>query len=82
MALTAAVFVTGCAYDPAKRDRNWAHTGPEEIHVPISEALEAAKDACARETGDSKIPGYWSGYSDRFMACMKARGWIRAGSPL
>jgi hypothetical protein len=45
------------------------------------EALEAAKGACARETGDNRTPGAWRGYSDAFMACMKAKGWIRASNP-
>jgi hypothetical protein len=78
----AAFFITGCAYDPAKRDNNWAYSGPEQIHVPMPEALEAAKDTCARETAETKTPGYWAGYGSKFIACMNAHGWIRASSPL
>jgi hypothetical protein len=45
-------------------------------------AVEASKDACASETGDSKAAGTWTGYSSAFMACMKAQGWIRVSNPL
>jgi len=48
----------------------------------MNEALESAKDTCARETGESKIPGMWFGYSSRFIACMNGHGWTRVGSPL
>jgi hypothetical protein len=44
--------------------------------------FEAVKDTRARETGDGRTPGYWRGYSDAFMACMKAQGWIRVSNPL
>jgi hypothetical protein len=37
--------------------------------------IERAKDACARETGESKVPGYWMGFGNAFTNCMKARGW-------
>jgi hypothetical protein len=45
------------------------------------EAVDSAKDACARETGGSGTRNSLTGYSDAFMACMKARGWIRVGNP-
>ncbi len=45
----------------------------------LEEAFEAAKDACARETGDSRTPGYWLGHSNAFIACMKAQSWLRGG---
>ncbi len=41
------------------------------------EALEGARDACARETGESGTPSFWTGYSKVFVACMNARGWSR-----
>lgn len=46
------------------------------------EAIERAKDNCARETGTSKTPGYWFGYSGSFKTCMAAYGWSVGGSPL
>ena len=46
------------------------------------ERVERDKDACARETGDSKIPGYWFGFSNAFRACMLARGWSVGSNPL
>ncbi len=45
-------------------------------------AIEQAKEACARETGESKIPGYWMGYGRAFSACMRARGWSPGRSPI
>lgn len=45
-------------------------------------AIELAKDACARETGDSKTPGYWIGYGRAFKDCMKLRGWSEGGSAI
>jgi hypothetical protein len=42
-----------------------------------AEALQSARDACARSTGDSGTPGFWAGYSDAFVDCMRARGWMR-----
>ena len=44
--------------------------------------VESAKDSCARETGQSKTPGYWFGFGNAFEACMKARGWTVGRSPL
>lgn len=41
--------------------------------------IERAKDDCARETGDSKVPGYWFGFSRAFTDCMHARGWTVGG---
>ena len=46
------------------------------------EAAELAKEACVRETGESKIPGFWLGYSNAFITCMLARGWTRGSNPL
>ncbi len=46
------------------------------------EVIEQAKDACARETGDSKTPGDWFGFSTAFRNCMKARGWTVGRSPI
>lgn len=46
------------------------------------EIIERAKDSCARDTGSSKTPGYWMGYSSTFKACMAARGWSVGRSPL
>ena len=44
--------------------------------------IEQAKDDCARETGDSKVPGNWFGFSRAFTNCMYARGWTVGRSPL
>jgi hypothetical protein len=44
--------------------------------------IDHAKDNCARETGASKTPDYWFGYSRVFKVCMEARGWIEGRSPL
>ncbi len=41
------------------------------------DAMHAGQDACKRETGETGNPGLWSGYSDAFVACMNARGWVR-----
>lgn len=46
------------------------------------EAVEAAKDACARETGASGKRSFWTGYGAAFMACMNARGWSGLSNPL
>ena len=46
------------------------------------ELIEQAKDACARETGESKTPGYWFGFGSAFKDCMKARGWSVGRSAL
>jgi len=43
------------------------------------EVIEREKDSCAKETGDSKTPGYWFGYSRSFKDCMKLRGWRDGG---
>ena len=51
----------------------------ETLRQKHSEAIEAAKDACARETGDSRTPGYWIRYSGPFIACMQAQGWVLRG---
>ena len=40
------------------------------------EATDRAKEACARETGESLTPNIWTGYGAAFMTCMKARDWI------
>ena len=44
--------------------------------------IQEAKDSCARETGASKTPDYWTGYSRTFKDCMRARGWSVGRSPL
>jgi hypothetical protein len=44
--------------------------------------IEQAKENCVRETGESKTPGYWFGYSGSFKACMAAKGWSVGRSPL
>ena len=44
-------------------------------------ALDAAKDACARETGESNTPGYWLGYGSEFMSCMRSKGWRTVSNP-
>lgn len=44
--------------------------------------IEQAKEACASETGESKIPGYWMGFGRAFRACMSARGWSPGRSPI
>lgn len=44
--------------------------------------IEQAKDHCARETGESKVPGYWFGFSRAFTDCMRARGWTVGRSSL
>jgi hypothetical protein len=80
--LCTASCVAGCALDPRRIDKAWAPVHAERIHVPLREALESAKQACADATGESKTPGYWSGYGRAFVACMNQRGWIRVGSPL
>jgi hypothetical protein len=72
--LLAATCLCGCA---SGKGHGWAYTPPgghtlKQVPVPD---VEAAKDACARETGESKTPGRWLGFSSAFMACMKARGW-------
>jgi len=46
------------------------------------QVIERAKDDCARETGDSKVPGYWFGFSRAFTNCMHERGWTVGGNPL
>ena len=43
--------------------------------------LDAAKDACARETGESKTPGFWLGYGSVFMHCMRSKGWRTVSNP-
>jgi hypothetical protein len=45
-------------------------------------AAEAEKSTCARETGQSEASSLWTGYTETFMACMKARGWTKASDPL
>jgi hypothetical protein len=45
-------------------------------------AVNADKEACGRETGQGGAPGARSGNGDAFLACMKARGWIRTSNPL
>jgi hypothetical protein len=47
-----------------------------------SVALQEAKSDCARATGESGAPSLWTGYSDRFVACMTNHGWTRGSSPL
>ena len=44
--------------------------------------IDREKDSCAKETGDSKTPGYWFGYSGSFKDCMKRRGWRVGGYAL
>ena len=46
------------------------------------ELIEQAKEACARETGESKVPGYWFGFGNAFRDCMKKRGWSVGRSAL
>ena len=46
------------------------------------ELIEQAKEACARETGESKVPGYWFGFGNAFRDCMKKRGWSVGRSPI
>ena len=48
------------------------------------DAVQTAKDVCARETGDSATPGFLGRYGEAFLACMKTRGWSRSsyGDPL
>ena len=48
----------------------------------IRAAVEAAKDACARQTGESREPGFWLGYGNAFMACMQTQGRLRVSDPL
>ena len=49
-----------------------------------SDAVQAAKDNCARTPGESAASGYWSGYSEVFLGCMRTLGWTRSryGDPL
>ena len=72
----SAVCLVGCAESGSRRGDGWAALRDANLH------LEEAKDTCARETGDSKTPGFWFGYSNAFMRCMTAHDWIRVGNPL
>ena len=76
---------------PPRVPRGDLSAGAWMIQMRVSEAawlekreelIEQAKDACARETGESKTPGYWFGFGSAFKDCMKARGWSVGRSAL
>lgn len=48
----------------------------------VSEALDADKGNCAKETGEPASPSVLFGYSEKFETCMRTRGWQRASNPL
>ena len=81
--LAAVTCLCGCASGPVS-EGNWSYFPPGPF-VPLKQVtepdVEVDKDACARETGDSRTPGFWLGYSRAFMDCMKARGWRRVSNP-
>lgn len=73
--LLAITCLCGCASGSVSE--RWSYTPPGGYtlkQVPVPD-VEAAKDACARETGESRTPSVWLGHSRAFMACMKTRGW-------
>lgn len=72
---TARVAPDTSPSEAARRYREYEEVWRQKIR----DSVEAAKDACARETGESKSPGFWMGYSNHFLACMKTRGWSRGG---
>ena len=72
----ALACLCGCAASTSVPGGNWVAPGRPDLDLDVS------KDACERETGDSKIPGFWLGYSRAFMRCMNARGWMTVGNPL
>lgn len=46
------------------------------------DAARSANESCARQTGETGMPGLWTGYSKAFVDCMRAQGWSRVGNPL
>jgi hypothetical protein len=49
----------------------------EDWKRSVREALNSVRNSCTRETGDTGTRHFFGGYDDAFLACMKARGWIR-----
>ena len=53
-------------------DRAWNDLPPSRRYNEAlgweerQEVIDREKDNCAKETGDSKTPGYWFGYSSSF----------------
>jgi hypothetical protein len=70
--MLVALLATGCS--PSAFEPLW-YRPDRDLGRPI----QVAMDACTRETGDHGTGHKLWGYSEAFMACMKARGWA-AGS--
>jgi hypothetical protein len=43
-----------------------------------AEAVQGARDACIRESGDSGTRSFLTGYNQGFLTCMNAHGWSRS----
>jgi hypothetical protein len=81
--LAIPLWLSGCTPFPPSV-KSWAYSGPGPAGDldQHEQALKAAVDACAIETGESGMPGFWSGYSRSFTACMKTKGWERQTNPM
>ena len=94
--LLLTILSVGCGTTYVPRDE-WTYIGSNRTwnDLPPSrrynealwweerrEVIDREKDSCAMETGDSKTPGYWLGYSRSFKDCMKLRGWRDGGYAL
>jgi hypothetical protein len=68
--------LTGSEWIEALRASETLWWKERQVHI------EHAKEGCARDTGESKTPGYWFGYSRAFKVCMEAHGWSEGRNPI
>ena len=67
---------------PASRSEGWQDRYRDEFQAwqqRRRDAVDQARYGCARETHESPTATFWFGYSNDFIACMKAREWSRSG---